>query len=570
MKQIIYFISIFIFLTSCADLDIQPDGRITLADVFKDETKTEAFLNTVYTFVPAYFWSYTNQSMLAGSSDEAEDSMIGSGAPNINARWIAGGLTPATNPGIDLYSRMWRGIQHANIFLENIHSVKFADENRKERLTGEAKILRAFYYWELVKQYGPMPIFEKAPDVNFDYPSLTRPTMQDNIDFIVKDCDDAISNTYLPLRIYYGAEAGRLTRAVAYAIKSQALLYNASPLWNPDNQTAKWQAAAIAAKQAIEALTANDVYKLVDNYGTYFLKGMDYEDDPNDTETILQTSGAGNLFIANHSIPSRPGSSKAGVCPTQELVDAYEMVETGEPAILGYEDEAHLIPIINESSGYDPEDPYVGRDPRFYETVWYNGALYDNINGNIHTVETFIGGSDQLLKVPPYTRNTHTGYYLRKYIDPRIQSTQTSTATWKKYRLAELYLNLAEAENEVNGPTGEVYAAVNKIRERAGMKELPANLTKDEMRARIRNERRVELAFEEHRFWDVRRWKILDKTDKNVTGMEIIRESDDTFVYQRFSLGERNAWQDKFLIFPIPIGDVANIPNFSDEQNPGW
>ncbi len=570
MKQIIYFISTLIFVTSCADLDIQPDGRITLADVFEDETKTEAFLNTVYTFAPAYFWYYTNQSMLAGSSDEAEDSMIGSGAPNINARWIAGGLTPANNPGIDLYSSMWRGIQHANIFLENISSVEFEDANRKERLIGEAKILRAFYYWELVKQYGPMPIFEKAPDVNFDYSSLSRPEMQDIIDFIVQDCDDAITNMRLPLRVYYGAEAGRVTRAVAHAIKSQALLYNASPLWNPGNQTEKWKAAADAAKQAIETLTANDVYKLVDSYGAYFLTGMDYEDNPKDTETILQTSGSGSLFIANHSIPSRPGGSKAGVCPTQELVDAYEMLETGEPAIVGYEDEEHLIPIINEGSGYDPKNPYMGRDPRFYETIWYNGALYDNINGNVHTVETFIGGSDQLLKVPPYTRNTHTGYYLRKFIDPRIQGTQASTATWKKYRLAELYLNLAEAENELNGPTQEAYSAVNKIRERAGMKGLPGNLTKDEMRLRIRNERRVELAFEEHRFWDVRRWKILSQTDKNVTGVEIIKESDNSFVYYRFSLGERNAWQEKFLIFPIPIGDVSNIPSFNDQQNPGW
>ncbi|WP_352422839.1 RagB/SusD family nutrient uptake outer membrane protein [Proteiniphilum sp.] len=567
-KYIIYLFSLF--FVACADLDIQPDGRITLSDVFKEEIKTEAFLGTVYTFRPAYFWYYTNQSMLAGSSDEAEDSMVGSGAPNINARWIAGGLTPSYNPGIDLYSQMWRGVQYANIFLENIHLIEFEDRKKQERLIGEAKILRAYYYWELVKQYGPMPIFEKAPDVNFEYASLTRPTFQDNIDFIVKDCDDAIANTNIPLRIFYGAEAGRMTRAVAYAIKSQALLYNASPLWNPDNQKEKWSNAAIAARQAIEKLTADDVYKLVDNYGKYFLLGMDYQDNPTDTETILESSGAGALFIANHSIPSRPGSSKAGVCPTQELVDAYDMQETGEPAILGYQDKEHLIPIINEESGYDPANPYEGRDPRFYETVWYNGAIYDNINGNIHIVETFIGGSDQLLKVPPYTKNTHTGYYLRKYIDPRIQGTQTSTATWKKYRLAELYLNLAEAENEANGPIGGVYNAINEIRKRAGMKELPPNLTQEEMRSRIRNERRVELAFEEHRFWDVRRWKILDKTDRNVTGMEIMKDNDNALFYKRFSLGERNAWQEKFLIFPLPIGDVSNIPNFSEQQNPGW
>lgn len=556
------------FMTGCGEgaLDIVPSGRITLDEVFQDEIKTEAFLNTVYLQIPAYFWSYTNHSMLAGSSDEAEDSMIGNGAPNINARWNDGQLTPARNPSINNYGVYWTGIQTANIFLERVENAPFVSNERKERLIGEAYVLRAFFYWELIKQYGAMPIFEIAPTPNFDYTTLERPSFEEVVNFIVEDCDKAISNPHLTKRNDMLSEKYRFTSAIAYAIKTQCLLYNASPLWNPSNDKEKWNRAAVSAKQALNYLIDNKTYKLASNYEEYFLTTSVY-----DTETILEINKAnGALLNVMNAIPSNPAMSKAGVTPTQELVDSYEMKETGEPVILGYEDEDHLKPIYNSASGFDPDNPYAGRDPRFYATVWYNGAEYDNINGKIHIVETFLGGKDQLVKTPPNTKNTHTGYYLRKYLDPRIQATQGHTTSWKKMRLTEIYLNYAEAENEANGPTPEVYEAVNKIRARVDMPNLPLGLSKEEMRKRIHNERRVEFAFEEHRFWDVRRLKILDKTDKLITGMEITKIDDNTFNYNRFVVSRRNAWMDRFLLFPIPIGDASSVPNLSKNQNPGW
>ncbi len=184
-------------------------------------------------------------------------------------------------------------------------------------------------------------------------------------------------------------------------------------------------------------------------------------------------------------------------------------------------------------------------------------------------MQTYVGGADQLIKTPPNRLNTHTGYYLRKFIDPKLQVNQGQDARWKKYRLAEIYLNYAEAENEANGPSTEAYNAINTVRRRADMPDLPTGLSQEQVRERIRRERRVELAMEEHRFWDVRRWKILDKTDKLVTGMEIIKTGNN-YTYNRFVVGRRNSWQNKFLIFPIPITDVANIPDFSTNQNPGW
>lgn len=572
---------IFICLQGCKKdpLDITPDGRITLEEVFKDEKQTEAYLNTVYNSIPSYFWRYQFYSFLSVITDESQDGDVGN-APNImSAQWINGGLTPAYNPlefdgqgaGRVRYNTYWAGIRDANVFLENIDKANVPSPTNRNRMRAEAQVLRAFYYLELIKQFGPMPVVDKSFSGSFDYKSLTRPSFQVCTDFIVQNCDQAIATNDLPLRITIETERGRFTRAIAHAIKSQALLYNASPLWNPGNDVNKWKAAAEASKIALNTLTANDNYKLADNYGEYFLSQTDINNTPRDKETIYERpEGADANFVSMNGIPSRSGSSKSGTNPSQELVDTYDMKATGMPAITGYLDADHLQPIINAASGYLETNPYEGRDPRFYATVWYNGAAYDNISGQVHTIETFTGGADQLLKSPPNKVNTHSGYYLRKFIDPKIQVGQSSNAKWKKYRLAEIYLNYAEAENENQGPIQGVYDAINTVRNRADMPDLPLGLTKDQMRERIRRERRVELAIEEHRFWDVRRWKILSQTDKLVTGMEITKTGGNSFSYKRFVSERRSAWADKFLIFPIPINDAANIPDFGTNQNPGW
>lgn len=721
MKKIYLFIIITLLIVSCDNsLDITPDGRMSLEDVFTNEIQTEAYLNTVYTSIPSYFNNYYNWSFLAGITDEAQDAEVGNNPQSMASSWITGSLTPSFNPiaqpgswppagGQDRYTTFWAGIRDANVFLKYSSDVTFKDEDRKARIIAEAKLLRAFFYFELIKQFGAMPIITEPFDPAFDYTKLKRPTFQDCIDFIAKECTQIINEKKLPLRITLESERGRFTLAVAYAVKSEALLYNASPLWNSNNDIAKWTAAANASKEAIEALTTGDQYELYNNYEAYFLNSSDLTESPRDKETIFEIK-TGTIPLSTTGIPSKEGSWKIGATPSQELVDSYDMQATGEPAILGYEDEDHLKPILNPASGYDERNPYVGRDPRFYATVWYNGALYDNINGKIHTVETFIGGADQLIKSPPNRINTHTGYYLRKFIDPKLTINQEPSSKFKKYRLAELYLNFAEAENEAEGPTPDVYAAINTVRKRANMPDLPVGLNQEQMRERIRRERRVEFAWEEHRFWDVRRWKILNQTDRLVTGMEItggvgtsgkvnipnsgfeseitgfwslnpnttvgnppdhtsahaVRMTDgggvsgnvsgleggktykltaemnvesgeyiflgvrdhgkpeevtvispgggwklheleftlpvgqttatifvwsnngvlwvDNFTltkiddeststsikYTRFVTERRNAWQDKFLIFPIPITDASIIPDFQSNQNPGW
>lgn len=550
--------------SACNDLNITPDGRISMNNVWEDEYKTEAFLNTVYSFVPGYFMSYGYFETISGLSDETYYK------EGLSRAWARGSLSPDNNFINDYYTRFWSGIRYANVFIEGIEHAKVFNEINRDLFRAEAKILRAFYYFELIKQYGPMPIIEKELTIDFDFKSLKRPSFQENIDFIVKDLDDALAQPDLPLRRTVGSQNGRMTKAIAHAIKSQALLYNASPLWNPDNDTGKWEAAAKASKEALNELTKDDEYTLYDNYGEYFLRSYDAIPNPQDRETIAETGGGSKShFITMNNIPSKTGVDRAGATPTQEMIDAYDMQASGLPAILGYQDSDDLNPIINTVSGYNEDAPYAGRDPRFYASIWHNGAVYDNIKGNIHIVETFTGGTDQLLKTQ-VNANTGTGYYLRKFIDPRIQVGEASNASFKKYRLAEIYLNFAEAANEAGVDTDLAYKAINVVRRRAEMPDIPPGLSRDEFRDRIRRERRVELFLEEHRFWDVRRWKIIDKVDKVVTGMEITRVAPNNYIYNRFVVERRASWQDKYLLFPIPTGEKNIIPDFSENQNPGW
>lgn len=580
MKKILICLLISITTVySCKNnpLDITPDGRLTLDKVFQNEIQTEAFLNRAYSNIPSYFGKYQFFAFLAGSSDEAQDADVGNEPSNVSANWITGALNPSFNPfevagqgKVGHYGAFWAGIRDANVFLARLPNANVPVESRRTRFKGEAQVLRAFYYLELIKQYGPMPIINTELEASFEYTNLVRPTFQAVTDFIVKDCDEAIANTALPLRIINSNERGRFTKAVAYAIKSQVLLYNASPLWNPSNEVAKWQAASAASQQAITALTLNGDFQLFPNYEQYFYSFADISQTPSDRETIFEINEGGNsnMTITN-AMTGEAGQFKVGTTPSQELVDSYEMQATGLPAITGYTDEDHLNPIINPLSGYNENNMYVGRDPRFYATVWHNGAVRDNLNGVVKALQIYRGGAQQLLKTPPNRINTHTGYFLRKFFNPKVQGGQASSARWKKYHLAEIYLNLAEAENEANGPTNIAYNAVNMIRARAGMPNMTIGLNKDQFQTRIRNERKVELAFEEHRFWDVRRWKILDKTDKLVTGNEIIKTGV-IFTNNRFVTERRNAWADKYRIFPIPITDASIIPDFGMNQNPGW
>lgn len=570
-------------LSSCNKdpLDIMPDGRLTLEEIFNDELMASEYLNTIYDNINPYGSSYDYYTLLAGFSDEAHDNDFPQDMGRAPSRWYNGELRPNWNP-LDIqsiqgtstpltngnyYRKNWIGIRQTNVFLANIVDTRYTNPQIKARLIAEAKVLRAFFYLELIKMYGGMPVVDKPFTDDFRFETLERQSFQECVDFIKQNCDEAILESALPYRITAEPDRGRLTRAVAHAIRSQAMLFAASPLWNPEGETARWEAAAEASKNSLDALLSNN-HQLFPDYESYFYGRTDISVNPSDRETIFEIKPYRNqefsqLMFVMHAIPSI-GGEKAGASPSQELVDAYDMAN-GEPAILGYYDEEHLYPIINTASGYDESKPYKDRDPRFYATVWYNNAYYGEVNGAPHYIQSYLGGADGISNIMQRTRN---GYYLRKFRDPEQFDVNTGTARFKKYRLGEIYLNYAEAANEAYGPTSDVYAAVDAIRNRADMPALPRGLSKEEMRERIRRERRVELAFEEHRFWDTRRWKILHTTDKLTTGMEWTKISDNNFEGKRIIAGRRRSWTDNHLIIPIPLGELVMMPLW--QQNPGW
>lgn len=575
-------ISLILLLAGCKKdpLDIMPDGRLTLEQVFSDELTAAEYLNSIYDNINPYGTAYNYFTLLASFSDEAHDNDFPQDMGRAPSRWYNGELRPNWNP-LDIqfsvgysnteengnyYRKNWTGIRQTNIFLENIGNTVFANPQIKARLIAEAKVLRAFFYLELTKMYGGMPVVDKPFSEDFRFESLPRQSFQECVAFIEQNCNEAILDPYLPYRITTEPERGRFTKATAHAIRSQALLFAASPLWNTEGDASRWAAAAEASKLSLDALISNN-YQLFPDYESYFYSRSDVSENPSDKETIFEikpyrSHEFSHLMFRMHAIPSL-GGDKAGSSPTQELVDAYDMAN-GQPAITGYYDDDHLYPIINPASGYDESNPYENRDPRFYATVWYNDAYYGEINGQPYRIQSYLGGSDGISNIMQRTGN---GYYLRKYRNPKQLDPNTGTARFKKYRLGEIYLNYAEAANEAHGPNTDVYAAVNAIRQRAGMPDLPAGLSKDEMRERIRRERRVELAFEEHRFWDVRRWDILDKTDKLTTGMEWTKDGN-TFTNRRIVADRRKSWTENHLVFPIPSSELTLMPLW--EQNPGW
>jgi len=582
MKKIIYsFITLYILLLSgCKNdpLDITPDGRISIGDVFKDRRLTEAYVNSIYNYIRLYSSRYYPNVMLAAFSDEAHGSDHPQDSWSNVSQWYNGMLTPNYNPldagtnresGIkwngQYYEDGWSAIRKANTFLAEIGKVgeDVMAANEKARLVAEVRVLRAFFYLELIKMYGGMPVVSEVFSSEYDFSQLTRSSFAECVDFILQDCDAALAEPNLPYRITIDGERGRFTKAVAHAIKSEAGLFSASPLWNPEAQPDKWVRAAAISKAAITDLEAAG-YKLFDDYEKYF---QGNSSNTNDWETIFEIKNPdavweGSLFFLN-GLPTA-GAALAGSTPSQELVDSYEM-SNGEVPILGYEDQNHLQPIINPASGYSDEAPYRDRDPRFYASIWYNQAYYGVIYGTPHYVASYIGGADGIANL---RQRTHNGYYLRKFNDPALRVGNVGNLRWKRYRYAELLLNYAEAENEASGPTEDVYKAVNAIRRRVGMPDLPLGLSAAEMRERIRRERRVELAFEEKRFWDVRRWKILGETDRLTTGMAWTKVADNAYTNQRIVVATRNSWEDKYLIFPIPVLELSRLPRF--EQNPGW
>ena len=620
------FLLITLFLFSCSDaLDQAPDGKISLEEVFQDDEKTAAYLNTCYLYIPAeghnyFFWMRgpVDWSDEAWDTDAEAESWITSGllyngnvsaASHFNTLW-------ADNGNGNYWVRMWTGIRKCSVFLDNIDNANVKSEENRSRWKAEAHLLRAYYYMVLLKFFGcPLPIERTSYIYTDDFSTTERSSYYDVVKFIIEDCDAALESPSLPWRIKSDAEAYRFTKAVAEGIKSRMSLYAASPLYNEGQNY--WEEAYQINKQALENLKSNgyELYNKVnfsswkDNpdvhlpnnaaklFNEYFCNNMGFEDNPTDKETIYQTS-AGQDWINTEGIGAVMGY-KSGSCPSQEIVDCFETTD-GQPILnlsKPYVDEiTHLQPNYNPSNTlYDPQNPYANRDPRFYSSIYYNGSkrtcywIFDETSESVENFPAKKGYRTRVIATwegEPQTgrsqatsrKATRTGYFLRKFLHPNSgqEVVTAGHAKAKPMRLGEIYLNLAEAAAEANH-LEEAYQAVNAIRSRVNMPPLPTGLSKEQLILRIRNERRVELAFEAQRYFDVRRWhtpeETLEKTDRWITAAYVTRNADGSYTYARGPVSkERLCYQNKFLKFPIPLNDVNIMLALTGDnwQNPGW
>tara|TARA_R110001592_G_scaffold361272_1_gene671565 strand:- start:11804 stop:13489 length:1686 start_codon:yes stop_codon:yes gene_type:complete len=560
-------------------LDPELDGTLSEYAVWANNNLAFGFLNNAYNNLPDGYNRISN-AMLAAATDDA---VCPDPLSNING--FNDGTWSSFKVIDNVWSKNYDGIRKVNTFLEKVDSVPLpkksnalgTDEsilNTRSRMKGEARFLRAYFYLELVKRYGGVPLTETVltPD---EAVNLSRSSSDACFDFIIAECNSAAQ--LLP-RKYGGSpsvlgyneakDMGRATSGAALALKSRALLYWASPLFNKTNDISRWEKAAEAAKDVMdysvnENGSGSKVYSLQRFSANLTLSTLfstnavlpQYHD-----ELIFSTDYNNNTTLERQNAPISFGA-KGLTNPTQNLVESYPM-SNGKV-------------ITDPTSGYNPNAPFENRDPRLSMTVLANGTNFE-VNDKTGILETFDGGSDGS---GAYPNTTQTGYYLQKYIMPFAVWEGRSvsvTRTWVLIRLAEIYLNFAEARNEATGPDADVYFALRSLRFRAGFKPVyvQPGMTQDEMRQFIQNERRLELAFEEHRFFDVRRWKLFDNPSERenlltIRGVKITKDaSSGNLTYDTNKLVEKRIFSDRMYLYPISESEL-NKSNVL-EQNPGW
>jgi len=582
MNKLIKYIQIsilFIGLSACTDmLDKKPLTEISEEDLWNDPALVEGFVNSRYNQV-GHGWTEGMQSSCVDETDlvwgarGCEPIIFGYMSPTDLGR-MNGGWWGWDNRS---WGTKWSNISNCNIFFERIDEVPFTDEELRERLKGEVRFVRAFEYNDLIIRWGAVPLITQSYTVNDvdEIVNVKRATYKECVDFLVSELDQAALE--LPAS-YSGDNYGRATSVAALALKSRILLYAASPLMNEDvkleqvgymsSESNRWQKAADAAREAINLALSNG-YTLFNNY----------EDPTENYQNIFldATSSNKEVLFARMGTASNLGENLAsleqwnysngfggwgGNCPIQELVDDYEMTDGTD---------------FDWNNATHATAPYENRDPRFYATVLYDGATFRD-----RTLETYYdvdangnetgGGRDTKYGVENWNASS-TGYNLRKFMNESYVGNSWNfsfSKNWIWLRLAEQYLNLAEALYFTGDENG-AREAVNVIRQRAAMPAITS--TGSQLLEDIKHERRIELVMEEHRYYDVRRWKEGDKYfNRTVHGINVLKYPDGRKVYQISDLkgsvsGER-IFNEKIYWAPILKSEIDKNPNLV--QNPGY
>lgn len=559
MKASRIVIGLFLFSVidmSCDDyLDTRIDTLITTKSL---ETRTSTlweFATGFYAPLQTGFFILDNNIIEAITDDAQQSSPTGS-----SYFYTRGTINSDINPMGSLYNHYYEGIRAANFFLEyadengesilryNRDTIRGATSFQRDRdnlqwYKSEANIAKAYYYTELLKMFGGIPIVEKTIQTDDNPGTIPRSSYDDVVEYIVDLIDTHIDglndwrNT-----VDLTNEFGRFDPLTAMAIKSRALLYAASALNNPENNLDKWRKAAQAAHDVIQEMN----YTMPENrnYGSSFIGNNPVRSRAN---IFIIRRPDDNMVERNNYPIATPGGG-SGVTPTENLVSQYEYV-----------------------GAHDPSDRYANRDPRLLATVVVNGSRW-----NGRTIDQSPGGSDDMSN----ENSSRTGYYLKKYLTDELNLIQGEVTQhqWIVYRYAEILLNYAEAMNEAYGPdqtpgdfTLSARQALMEVR-RSASTNLPAIVTtdKDEFRDKIKHERRIELAFEGHRYWDLLRWKDASRVlNQPVKGVKVTRDKYSGDFQYTVQIVANRTFLDRNYRFPFQRREIVNS-NGTLAQNEGY
>jgi hypothetical protein len=573
-------------LLSCGDkMDYHEYTAFDHSYIDRNFEYVGGFMTTIYNDLDADFGNFSG-AMLSSATDESEFSTSGNAIEDFyNGAW-----SPA-NPRPTIWKNAWEGITYCNEFLDNWMGLDFPEfamnKDYEKKLYQynnykyECRWARAYFYFTLVRQYGAVPL--KTHNLTgAEEAALPRVSSDSIFAFIDAECEDiqdSIIKDYTDLgdMALASPETGRANKYAVMALRAQAALYHASPLFNPTNDVKRWYKAAKACQALIDSCQAAGK-TLAKTYSNLWATDFYSNSEAYGEILFARRVGASRAF-ESYNFPVGYSSGQGGNCPTQDLVDAYCMTNGKS--------------INEQGSGYDAQNPYANRDPRFNMTIAHNGEVWPNdlVNTTHTTLETYVGGFHGR---PTTSYATPTGYYLKKYCNPsqilRTGYQTTSAHGWLTFRLGAAYLDYAEAlfqyfkaqgkENAADETNEEFKHSAREMasmtRQRAGIPSFNMGIGNDEFWESYKNERRVELAFEGHRFYDVRRWKEDGEKFMNIHRMEIIpvyAEDGTTissYTYTTVSYTRGNGkWLDKWNLFPIPQTEIMKSGEVLS-QNPGW
>ncbi|MCQ2118876.1 MAG: RagB/SusD family nutrient uptake outer membrane protein [Bacteroidales bacterium] len=587
---IILTLSASLILTSCEKfLDKGPEENLSVEEVFQERNYVERWLYNLYSGLPMemdFHNVYNTLNPYAGAADELEITPGYAASQSFNRGGVSPSYSHSSWADASTFSRK------CNLFLENIHRTPMEESERRE-WTAEAHFMRAFYNFMALRVYGPIPIYDEILSPGSDFTAIERARFDDCVSFLLEDLNIAIKD--LPAR-RSSAYTGRATSVSAAALKSRLLLYAASPLFNGNSDysqmkdkngeslipvgydASKWKLAAQAAKECIDLCNANG-YELhysddrdpVTSYTEIFTKNWN--------EEVLFAMNVGTAQVWEMCMDPVSLLGAGIYCPTQQMVDSYRMDNGSDPFATDsdgdviYSDDGK--PAVIAESGYvesgfaaapgagwpaGVSNMYVNREPRFYASVNFCGQVWKGTS-----LELWYSGKDGMKIGGTYY--TATGYIQKKMADPESNPSGSSPVLnrrcWIYFRLAEQFLNYAEALNESDPGNPDILKYLNEIRVRGGIPALQGSFSQEQMRKLIHQERHIEMAFETHRFFDVRRWKTAAKTDNaTIYGIDVHSGSylQDPAFYKRTVVEKRTFNSPAMYLLPISKGEIEKIP----------